>query len=205
MANNDNPARKKFEPMLSPFVDGELTPEERTQVEQHLAANKESAMQVADFRAASGLMRLTFEQQADQEDWSDFSNQVLAKLTPEKPPFFERLKTSFIEMMQYQQRVLVGGFATAAALVAVATVAFTMGMGRGAGYGGEQMAVQTVKVDEGARVAPVVMETDNGDAIIWMVDDPSKKTDEEKKNEKKPGEESEELGGDEEPKKAGDL
>src|SRR5687767_6058853 len=109
MSNDrDNPARKKFEPMLSPFVDGELTPEERQQVEQHLAVNKESAMQVADFRAASGLMRLTFEQQADQEDWKDFSNQVLSKLTPEKAPLFERLKTSLSEMFMYQRGMFVG-------------------------------------------------------------------------------------------------
>ena len=106
--SNENPARKKFEPMLSPFIDGELTPEERQQVEQHLAANKESAMQVADFRAASGLMRLTFEQQADQEDWKDFSNEVLAKLTPDKPPLFERLKTSLAEMFTYQRGAFVG-------------------------------------------------------------------------------------------------
>ena len=52
---NDNPARKKFEPMLSPFVDGELSPSERQQVEQHLAANKESAMQVADLLGAVGV------------------------------------------------------------------------------------------------------------------------------------------------------
>src|SRR5437868_14953747 len=109
MSHNDNPARKKFEPMLSPFVDGELTPEERTQVEQHLAANKESAMQVADFRAASGLMRLTFEQQADQEDWKDFSNEVLAKLTPEKAPLFERMKAALSETCTYQRGALVGG------------------------------------------------------------------------------------------------
>src|SRR5437868_4259134 len=120
MSHNDNPARKKFEPLLSPFVDGELTPEERQQVEQHLAANKESAMQVADFRAASGLMRLTFEQQADQEDWKDFSNDVLAKLTPEKAPLFERLKTAMSEMFLYQRGVFVGAMATAALMIAVA-------------------------------------------------------------------------------------
>src|SRR3954447_23817801 len=163
--SNDNPARKKFEPMLSPFVDGELTPEERQQVEQHLAANKESAMQVADFRAASGLMRLTFEQQADQEDWKDFSSQVLAKLTPEKPPLLERLKTSFSEMFTYQRGMLVGAMATVALVVTVGSLAFLMGSSKSAGYANERMQVQTVKVEQGARVAPVVMETDNGDAI----------------------------------------
>ena len=204
--SNDNPARKKFEPLLSAFVDGELTPEERTQVEQHLAANKESAMQVADFRAASGLMRLTLEQQADQEDWKDFSNQVLAKLTPEKAPLFERLSAALSEMFTYQRGALIGGLVAAALMVTVGSVTYLMG-GRGAGYANEQLKVQTVRVEQGSRVAPVVMETEGGDAIIWMVDSPEK--DKEKKDEKK-GEESEELGADPEnsaaaKKKAGDL
>ena len=55
-----NPARKTFEPMLSPYVDGELSPEERQNVERHIAADKDSAAQVAAFRAASGLARLAF-------------------------------------------------------------------------------------------------------------------------------------------------
>lgn len=205
--SNDNPARKKFEPMLSPFVDGELTPEERLQVEQHLAANKESAMQVADFRAASGLMRLTFEQQADQEEWKDFSNQVLAKLTPDKPPLFERLKTAFSEMFIYQRGTLVGAMVTAVLMVTVASMAFILGSSAGqTGYANEQMKVLSVKKPEqGAQVAPVVMETDNGDAIIWMVEDgkatPEKKGG--KKDEK--GEEAEEELDPDLPKKAGDL
>jgi anti-sigma factor RsiW len=208
--SNENPARKKFEPMLSPFVDGELTPEERQQVEQHLAANKESAMQVADFRAASGLMRLTFEQQADQEDWKDFSNQVLSKLTPEKPPVFERLKTSLSELFTYQRGTFVGAMATAALMVAVGATAFLMGSGSHAGYANERLSVQTVKVDQGAKVAPVVMETDNGDAIIWMVDSPAADKKDKKKDEakKKPeGEETEETDPDVTgpAKKAGDL
>ena len=197
--SQDNPARKKFEPMLSPFVDGELTPEERQQVEQHLAANKESAMQVADFRAASGLMRLTFEQQADQEDWKDFSNEVLAKLTPEKPPLFDRLKTALSEMFTYQRGAFVGAMVTAALMVTVASLAFILGTSKGgAGYANDQMKVISVKPQAGAHVAPVVMETDNGDAIIWMVDtqkDAGGKTDEVRDEEIDP----------DPPKKAGDL
>jgi len=200
---NDNPARKKFEPMLSPFVDGELSPEERLQVEQHLAVNKESSMQVADFRAASGLMRLTFEDQADQEDWKDFSAQVLSKLTPEKPGIFERLKLSLSEMFMYQRMVFVTSMATAV-LVAVVAVPVAMKLSASPlGYANARVEVQTVKVDQGATVAPVVMTTEGGDAVIWMVDQPEKKDDEKVK--KKVDEQTEEVGGDAEPKKAGEL
>jgi anti-sigma factor RsiW len=203
--DNDNPARKKFEPMLSPFVDGELTPDERQQVEQHLAANKESAMQVADFRAASGLMRLTFEQQADQEDWKDFSNQVLSKLTPERPPVFERLKTTLSELFTYQRGAFVGALATAALMIAVGATAFLMGAGaKSPGYANEKMQLQAVKVEQGAKVAPVVMETEGGDAIIWMVDQPAPPP-----AVKKKGDDTEELDPDPAAppgqKKAGDL
>jgi anti-sigma factor RsiW len=203
---NDNPARKKFEPMLSPFVDGELTPAERQQVEQHLAANKESAMQVADFRAASGLMRLTFEDQADQEDFKDFSAQVLSKLTPEKPPLFERLKLSLSEMFTYQRTMFVTSMATAA-LVALVAVPVAMKLAATpAGYAQAKVEVQTVKVDQDSTVEPVVMTTEKGDAIIWMVDqqkpaEPKKQDDKVKKDDEK----SEEMGGDNEPKKAGEL
>ena len=66
--------------------------------------------------------------------------------------------------------------------------------------------LQAVKVEQGAKVAPVVMETENGDAIIWMVDQPQAAP-EKKKDEAKKGEESEELDADPSApsKKAGDL
>ena len=76
-----NPAREKFLPMLSPYVDGELTPEERQLVEQHLANSKESTGQVADFRAADGLMRHALEMQADTVDWKSFADDVMSKVT----------------------------------------------------------------------------------------------------------------------------
>src|SRR5258706_3923698 len=134
---NDNPARKKFKPMLSAFVDGELSPEERVQVEQHIVASKESAMEVADMRAASGLMRLTFEQAAEGEDWKDFSNQVLAKLTPERAPLLQRLALSLSEMFTYQRRP----FLTLAGAVALAVaVAVPVRLRAGATHGGETQA-----------------------------------------------------------------
>ena len=80
-----------------------------------------------------------------------------------------------------------------------------MGSSRSAGYANEQLQLQTVKVDQGAHVAPVVMETENGDAIIWMIDQPAK--DDEKKDEQKKDDEESDAdpatpGA---PKKAGDL
>ena len=182
-----NPAREKFLPMLSPYVDGELTPEERQLVEQHLGNSKESTGQVADFRAADGLMRHALEMQADEVDWKAFADEVMSKVTPQKLPLFDRLKLSFSEMFLYQRGPLVAGFAAAALAVAIA-VPVTMKFATPDGYAATRMMVQTVSVDDEGKFKPVVMETDTGDAIIWVVDtspDAGKK--------KKDGEHSEET------------
>ena len=204
-----NPARKKFEPMLSPYVDGELSPEERQQVEQHLAANKESADQVADFRAMSGLIRHTMDQAADEIDWKQFTNDVMGRVVPEKLPLFERLKLSLVETFTWQRGPLLTGAALATAMALVAVVAVNSG-GR-VGYAQQNLAVQTVTVDDEARVQPVVMQTRGGDSIIWVVEEPPTEGEHgaEAVKKKETGEESEELGIDParpaEEKKAGEL
>ena len=164
-----NPAREKFLPMLSPYVDGELTPEERQLVEQHLSNSKESTGQVADFRAADGLMRHALEMQADEVDWKAFAEDVMAKVTPQKLPLFERVKISMSEMFIYQRGPMLAGFAAAVLAVLVA-VPVTMKFATPDGYGASKMQVQTVSVEDNATFKPVVMETDTGDAVIWVVE-----------------------------------
>ncbi len=166
-----NPAREKFREMLSPYVDGELTPEERLLVEQHLQNNKESAAEVADFRAADGLMRHSLDMQADDVDWKKFADDVMARVTPQKLPFFDRLKLTFSEMFLYQRGTLVAGFAGAAVALAVAVpVLMKMSAGVPDGYANSRVEVQTVSVDDSAAMRPVVVETDQGDAVIWTVE-----------------------------------
>lgn len=164
-----NPAREKFLPMLSPYVDGELTPEERQLVEHHLANSKESTAQVADFRAADGLMRHALEMRADEIDWKAFAEDVMAKVTPEKLPLLERMKISLSEMFIYQRGPLLAGFAAAALAVLIA-VPVTMKFATPDGYGGSKVEVQTVSVEDTATFRPVVMETDTGDAVIWVIE-----------------------------------
>lgn len=194
-----NPAREKFLPMLSPYVDGELSPEDRQLLEQHLANNRESAGQVADFRAADALMRHALEMQADDVDWKGFADDVMSKVTPEKLPLFERLKLSLSEMFTWQRGPLIAGFAGAAAAVAIA-VPVSMKLATPDGYGASRVQVQTVSVEQDSQVKPVVMETESGDAIIWVVEenpDGGKK--------KKDGESSEETLTDTPGGKQGDL
>ncbi len=166
-----NPAREKFLPLLSPYVDGELSPEERLLVEQHLQNNKESAAQVADFRAADGLMRHSLDLAGDDVDWKKFADDVMAHVTPEKLPFFERIKLTLSEMFLYQRGPLIAGFAGAALAIAV-TVPLLMKLSAGTpeGYANSKLEVQTVSVEDTATIRPVVMQTDQGDAIIWTID-----------------------------------
>jgi anti-sigma factor RsiW len=98
-----NPARSAFEPLLSPYVDGELTPEERRQVEQHLAVSPESAAQVADFRAGDALMRSALEMAADDVDFKAMTNEILSRLTPEKLPLLTRIRLTLSELFTYQR------------------------------------------------------------------------------------------------------
>ncbi len=165
-----NPAREKFLPLLSPYVDGELTPEERQQVETHLANNKESTAQVADFRAGDGLIRHALEMAADEVDWKAFTEEVMGKVTPEKLPLFERIKLTLSEMFTYQRGPLVAGFAGAAAAVAIAVPVSLQFAAQPDGYAAARVHVQTVSVDRDSAARPDVVETDEGDAVIWVVE-----------------------------------
>lgn len=181
-----NPACKSYLPLLSPFIDGELTPAERQTVERHLAACPDCTGRVADLRAESGLVRLGMEMFADEADFSGFAQKVMARVTPEKAPLWDRLRLSIQEMFLYQRGALVTAAATVAVVV-LATLLLTR-EGTPAGYERETIAVQKVEVDESENVRPVVMNTDNGNAIIWLVDTGDRKRD--------GGEESEEeIGG----------
>jgi anti-sigma factor RsiW len=188
-------SRNEFAKTLSAYVDGELSPEERQAVEARIAADPVSASQVADFRAAAGLIRLTLESQADEVDFKDFANQVMARITPQKLPFFERLQLSLSELFTYKRPAMVTSLVAAsiAALIAV-PVAFKLG-GRDSGYAADRLEVQTVSVEQDSNVAPVIMKTDNGDTLIWTVDtggnvagdDKDKDKDKKKKKKKKGG------------------
>lgn len=155
--------------MLSPYVDGELSPTDRVNVERHLAACKECTGRAADLRATSGLVRIGMDFAADAVDWKDFTQKVMAGLTPHKPPFRERLKASLSEMFLYRRGPLLASFATAMAVIAIAA-ALLLREGTPLGYASPRMALEQVETKDDARVAPVVMTTDTGDAIIWVVD-----------------------------------
>jgi anti-sigma factor RsiW len=164
-----NPACDRFVPQLSPYIDGELSPAERVNVERHLAACRDCTGRTADLRAESGLLRVGLEMAVDEVDFKDFAQKVMARVTPEKPPLLERMRLTLSEMFLYQRTAMVSSLATAAVLMLVG-LPLLLSDRAPVGYAAERMTVQAVRTYEEAHVAPVVMETDNGGAIIWLVD-----------------------------------
>jgi anti-sigma factor RsiW len=164
-----NPACERFIPLLSPYIDGELSPTERVNIERHLSACKECTGRAADLRAESGLLRVGLEMAVDEVDFKDFAQKVMARVTPDKPPLLERLRLSLSEMFLYQRTAVYSSLATAAVVLLVA-IPLLWGNQAPLGYAGERMKVQAVRSLDPGRIAPVVMETDDGSTIIWTVE-----------------------------------
>lgn len=174
-----NPACKTWLPMLSPFIDGELSATDRQTVERHLSACKDCTARVADLRAESGLLRLGMEMLADEADFTGFAQKVMAQVTPERPPLLERMRVALSEMFLYQRGALV--MTAAGAAIAVLVGVLVLRDHTPEGYAGDRVVVQQVSAGDNATVQPVVSTTDSGNTIIWLVDQPS---DDQKKHKK---------------------
>ena len=155
-------------PSLSAFIDGELAPARRVQIERHLASCPDCAARVSDLRATSGLVRIGMEMRADEVDFSDFFEKVLAKIEPDRVPLWERWKLSLSELFAYHRGAMISSLATAAVAVLIA-VPIALRSRPPTGYASAQLTVQRVSTEPEAHVAPVVMKGDKGNTIIWMV------------------------------------
>ncbi len=155
-------------PSLSAFIDGELAPARRVEIERHLATCPDCVARVSDFRATSGLVRIGMEMRADEADFSDFFDQVLAKIKPDRVPLWERWKLSVSELFAYHRGAMISSLATAAVAVLIA-VPIALRSRPPTGYASAQLTVQRVSTEAEAHIAPVVMKGDKGNTIIWTV------------------------------------
>jgi hypothetical protein len=108
---------------------------------------------------------------ADEADFKDFAQKVMARVTPERPPLLERWSLSLNELFTYHRSAMLSSAVTAALVLAIG-LPLLLRDRVAHGYASPQMAVEIVTTDEGAHVAPVVMESENGNAIIWLVNHP---------------------------------
>ena len=160
---------------MSAHLDGELAAPARVALEAHLASCPACAAKLEELRAVGDIVRRRFEAQAEATDFSGFAAAVLSRLQPYRPSLAERLSVGWEEWRTHQSGSLFGGLVVAAALV---VALFALPPLRG----GPVPAVDTnlhptleaVSTDEQSHIAPVVLKTEGGDAIIWLVDHPDR-------------------------------
>ncbi len=157
---------------LSAHLDGELSPAARVALEAHLDGCPSCRGRLAALRAVGEALRRQFEAQAEAADFSGFTEGVLARLRPHRPPLGERLQVAFSEWKTHRSGALWGGLGLAAA--ALVAVLVLLPLGREAGGEAGHPSLQAVSTDETSHVAPVVLKTERGDAIIWLVDHPDR-------------------------------
>ena len=159
---------------LSAHLDGELSPQARLALEAHLAGCAGCAARLAELSAVGQVLRRRFEAQAEARDFSGFSAAVLARLQPYRPSLGERLAVGWEEWKRHRAGSLWGGFAlVAAALVAVLALPQLHGP-KAPSEAPLYPSLQAVSTDEQSHIAPVVLKTEGGDAIIWLVDHPDR-------------------------------
>jgi anti-sigma factor RsiW len=146
---------------LSAYLDGELTPAEREVVERALAAEPRLRRSIEALRTVSWAVRRTVEVEADRADLTGLTDRVMARI-PAAPSWLERLQSAW-----RRPWIPVG----MGALVAAAAVAFLVGRPEPVpALAG--VVVHSASTDSQAQVEPVVMKTESGDAIIWLVEHP---------------------------------
>lgn len=165
------PDREKFRQLLSPFIDGELSPSDRRWVEAYIADNPGAAADVAELRSTVAEISASFAQQAEAVDWEAFTESVMRGLPSIQVSRWERLRSSLSQMWSWQRGAVLAGAVGAGVALAVA-VPLTLNHVGPKGYGASKLEIQNVSVDSPASVSPLVTKTEDGDAVIWMVEDP---------------------------------
>jgi anti-sigma factor RsiW len=159
---------------LSAHLDGELAPQARVALEAHLASCLPCAARLAALSVVGEALRRRFEAQAEARDFSGFSAAVLARLKPYRPSLGERLAVGWEEWKRHRAGSLWGGFALlAAVLLAVFALPQVYGP-QPLPETGLHPSLEAVSTDEQSHIAPVVLKTEGGDAIIWLVDHPDR-------------------------------
>ncbi|MGZ3444762.1 MAG: anti-sigma factor family protein [Myxococcaceae bacterium] len=146
--------------LLSAYIDGELTAAEREVVERALAADPRVREIEQSMRGLGPAMRTLSDAQVAQANFSGLADRVLGRVS-RSPGVLDRLREAW-----RRPWFPVGGLVALAAAAAfvlrpVAPVPAEQGV-----------VVQSVTADAPAQLQPVVLKTETGDAIIWLVEHP---------------------------------
>ena len=145
--------------LLSAYLDGELTAAERETVERALAADPRLREVERSMRGVGPAMRAASEAEVAKADFSGLADRVLARV-PRRPGVLDRLRAVWSRPW-----LPIGG------LVAVAAGAFFVLKQPAPAVGGVDVQSASV-VESQPELRPVVLKTETGDAIIWLVEKP---------------------------------
>jgi anti-sigma factor RsiW len=159
---------------LSAHLDGELSPAARLTLEAHLASCPACTGRLAALRAVGEALRRRFEAKTEATDFSGFAAAVMSRIEPHRPSVSERFRVGWEEWRTHRAGSLWSGFAVVAALL---VAVFALPTARGPeplAAGSLHPSLEAVSTDEQSHIAPVVLKTEGGDAIIWLVDHPDR-------------------------------
>jgi anti-sigma factor RsiW len=148
--------------LLSAYVDGELTAAERETVERALVADPRLRELERSMRGLGSAVRALSEAEVTKADFSGLADRVMARVS-RRPGLLDRFREAW-----RRPWLPVGG------LVAVAAAAFfAFGPAVSTGPTAPGVVVQSATADSSQnQLQPVVLKTETGDAIIWLVDTP---------------------------------
>jgi len=146
--------------LLSAYVDGELTAAERETVERALTADPRMREIERSMRSLGTALRAHCEGEAATADFAGLSDRVMARVS-RRPGMLDRLRDAF-----RRPWLPVGGLVAVAAAAVFVLHPFTPA---------PQVAgveVKSASLDSQPELRPVVLKTETGDAIIWLVEKP---------------------------------
>ncbi len=147
--------------LLSAYVDGEVTAAERDTVERALAADPRLREVERSMRGLGSAVRVLSEAETTRVDFAGLADRVLDRVGRRRPGVLERLREAW-----RRPWIPVGG------LVAVAAAAFFAFRPADTVPTAPGVVVQSASADAPAQLQPVVLKTESGDAIIWLVEHP---------------------------------
>jgi anti-sigma factor RsiW len=146
--------------LLSAYVDGELTPAERETVERALAADPRVREIERSMRGLGSAVRALSEAEVAKADFAGLTDRVMARVS-RRPGVLARLREA-----------VRGPWLPVGGLVAVAAAALFVLRPFTPAPAVDGVVVQSVTADAQPELRPVVLKTETGDAIIWLVEKP---------------------------------
>lgn len=109
---------RDLEHLLSAYADGEVTPEERAEIERALEEDEKLQARLDDHLLVSSLLRSSLEREADEVDFSGFADRVMERLPAhDRPTLWKRLGVWIDETLTFHRWQAASGLAVVVTLL----------------------------------------------------------------------------------------